>query len=148
MICSDGPKVLEYNARFGDPETQVLMPMIKGDLFPILAASATGNLQGLQVEINTGACVGVVLASGGYPATYVKGKPIYGIDNLQDDTMVFHAGTAKQDGQLVTDGGRVLAVVCRGTSNEEAISKIYQEVAKLSFEGMHYRKDIGRRALR
>ncbi len=148
MITSDGPKVLEYNARFGDPETQVLMPMIKGDLLPILEASAAGRLKGLQMEINTGACVGVVLASGGYPATYAKGKPISGIENLNDDTMVFHAGTAKKDGQLVTDGGRVLAVVCRGTSNEEAIAKVYGEVAKLSFEGMHYRKDIGRRALR
>ena len=147
MITAEGPKVLEYNARFGDPETQVLMPMLKGDLLPVLEASAIGNLQDCSIEINTGACVGVVVASGGYPAAYQKGKVISGLDTLKDETMVFHAGTAMQDGQLVTDGGRVLAVVSRGKTTAEAIAKVYQEVAKLNFEGMHYRRDIGRRAL-
>jgi phosphoribosylamine--glycine ligase len=92
--------------------------------------------------------VGVVVASGGYPAAYNKGKVITGLDAIKDETMVFHAGTAMQDGHLVTDGGRVLAVVSRGETTAEAIEKVYQEVAKLNFEGMHYRRDIGRRALR
>lgn len=148
MITAEGPKVLEYNARFGDPETQVLMPMLKGDLLPVLLAAAEGNLQDCSIEINTGACVGVVVASGGYPAGYEKGKIITGLDTLNDETMVFQAGTTMQDGQLVTDGGRVLAVVSRGETIADAIEKVYQEVAKLSFEGMHYRRDIGRRALR
>ena len=148
MITAEGPKVLEYNARFGDPETQVLMPMLKGDLLPVLEAAAAGNLQDCSVEINPGACVGVVVASGGYPAAYEKGKVITGLGELEDETMVFHAGTAMQDGQLVTDGGRVLAVVSRGETTADAIEKVYQEVAKLNFEGMHYRRDIGRRALR
>lgn len=148
MITAEGPKVLEYNARFGDPETQVLMPMIKNDLFPVLEASATGNLQNCGVEINTGACVAVVVASGGYPAAYEKGKIIKGLNDLETETMVFHAGTAIRNGQLVTDGGRVLAVVSRGETTAAAIEKAYREVAKLDFEGMHYRRDIGRRALR
>lgn len=148
MITAEGPKVLEYNARFGDPETQVLMPMLKGDLLPILEASAAGNLQDCSVETNPGACVGVVVASGGYPAAYKKGQVITGLDALKDETMVFHAGTAIRDGQLVTDGGRVLAVVSRGDTTADAIEKVYQEVAKLNFEGMHYRRDIGRRAVR
>jgi phosphoribosylamine--glycine ligase len=148
MITSEGPKVLEYNARFGDPETQVLMPMIKGDLFPILAASAAGNLKGYSAEINPGACVCVVLASGGYPGAYKKGKAITGLEKLSGETMVFHAGTASKDGKLVTDGGRVLAVVVRGESIKDAIDKVYQEAAIVNFDDMHYRRDIGRRALR
>ncbi|MFA7078999.1 MAG: phosphoribosylglycinamide synthetase C domain-containing protein, partial [Syntrophomonas sp.] len=147
MITSAGPKVLEYNARFGDPETQVLMPMIKGDLLPILEASAEANLRGAGIEINTGACVGVVVASGGYPGAYEKGKVITGLDTLDDETMIFQAGTAIQEGRLVTGGGRVLAVVSRGSTTAEAIEKVYREVAKISFEKMHYRRDIGRRAL-
>lgn len=148
MITAEGPKVLEYNARFGDPETQVLMPMIKSDLFPILEASAVGNLHNCSIEIDSGACVGVVVASGGYPAAYEKGKIITGLDTLADETMVFHAGTNLQNGQLVTNGGRVLAVVSRGETTAEAIEKVYREVAKLYFPGMQYRRDIGRRALR
>jgi len=148
MITSEGPKVLEYNARFGDPETQVLMPMIKSDLFPILEASAAGNLKGYSVEINNGACVGVVLASGGYPAAYKKGKVITGLETLESETMVFHAGTAMKDGQLVTQGGRVLAVVSRGMTIKDAIEKVYLEVSRVSFEDMHYRHDIGCKALR
>jgi len=148
MITSEGPKVLEYNARFGDPETQVLMPMIKGDLLPVLEASAAGNLQSVAIEINTGACVGVVLASGGYPGAYQKGMVISGLDSLEAETTVFHAGTALAGGRLCTDGGRVLAVVSRGESIAEAIGKVYREAAKISFEGIHYRRDIGNRALR
>jgi len=148
MITAEGPKVLEYNARFGDPETQVLMPMIKGDLLSVLEASAAGNLRSHAVEINTGACVGVVLASGGYPGAYKKGMVINGLEKLEKETMVFHAGTALVGDCLHTDGGRVLAVVSRGESIAEAIQKVYQEAAKISFDGIHYRCDIGRRALR
>ena len=147
MITAEGPKVLEYNARFGDPETQVLMPMIKSDLITLLEGSARGDLAGVPVEIESGACVGVVLASGGYPASYQKGKVIEGLPDLAPETLVFHAGTALRDGLLVTDGGRVLAVVCRGSSIREAIDTVYREVAKISFEAMYYRRDIGRRAL-
>lgn len=148
MLTADGPQVLEFNARFGDPETQVLMPAIKGDLLPLLEACADGTLVGQQVELEANACVGVVLASGGYPGDYPKGKVIEGLDSLAEDTMVFHAGTAVKDGRLVTNGGRVLAVVCRGQDNAEAIDKVYREVEKIHFDGMHYRHDIARRALR
>lgn len=147
MLTAEGPQVLEFNARFGDPETQVLMPAIKGDLLPLLEACADGTLGESQIELEAKACVGVVLASGGYPGDYPKGKPIRGLDQVAADTMVFHAGTAVKEGQLVTNGGRVLAVVCRGRDNAEAIGKVYKEVEKISFEGMHYRRDIGRRAL-
>jgi len=148
MLTADGPQVLEFNARFGDPETQVLMPAIKGDLLPLLEACADGTLGGCQVELEANACVGVVLASGGYPGEYIKGKLIEGLQQLAEDTMVFHAGTAVIDGKLVTNGGRVLAVVCRGRDNFEAIQKVYKEVEKIRFDGMHYRRDIARRSLR
>lgn len=148
MITSEGPKVLEYNARFGDPETQVLMPMIKGDLLPILEAAAQGELGSRTAEINEGACVGVVLASGGYPAAYQKGQAIHGLDQVNEDTIVFQAGTALKDGRLITDGGRVMAVVVRAESISAAIAKVYQEVEKIHFADMHYRHDIGQKALR
>ncbi len=148
MITAAGPKVLEYNARFGDPEAQVLMPMIQGDLLPILEAAACGELGSQTFVINDGACVGVVLASGGYPGVYQKGKPISGLELLEPDTIVFHAGTALRDGQLVTEGGRVMAVVVRGESISAAIDKVYQEIEKIHFADMHYRHDIGQKALR
>jgi phosphoribosylamine--glycine ligase len=148
MITADGPKVLEFNARFGDPETQVLMPMIKSDILPLFEMAAQGKLDNYQVELNEGNCVCVVLASRGYPGSYEKGKIIAGLDNLAADTMVFHAGTAIKDSQLVTSGGRVLSVVCRGQDIEEAISKVYDQIKKVFFEGVQYRKDIGKKALR
>lgn len=147
MVTAEGPKVLEFNARFGDPETQVLMPMLKGDLFPLLEAAAQGNLHDYQMAIEEGSCVGVVLASAGYPAAYEKGKTISGLDILENDTLVFHAGTARNDRVLLTDGGRVMAVVARGRNIAEAIDKVYQEVGKVSFEGMYYRKDIASKAV-
>lgn len=148
MITDAGPKVLEFNARFGDPETQVVMPMIKGDLLPLLEASVTGQLSNYQVEIAAGNCVGVVLASQGYPGPYQKGQLIGGLENLADDTMVFHAGTGFKDGKLYTNGGRVLSVVCSGADIKSAREKAYQEVKKIYFAGMHYRTDIAGRALR
>jgi len=148
MITAEGPKVLEYNARFGDPEAQVLMPMIKGDLLPILEAAARGELSNQTVEINAGACVGVVLAAGGYPASYQKGQEISGLEQVNADTIVFHAGTALKNGQLVTAGGRVMAVVVRADSIAAAIQKVYQEIEKINFADMHFRHDIGQKALR
>lgn len=148
MINGQDIKVLEFNARFGDPETQVLMPMIKSDLLPLLEASAGGNIKGCEVQLNDGICVCVVLASGGYPGSYEKGQVIEGLEKLPPDALVFHAGTAVDQGRLVTGGGRVLGVVSRGQNFREAIDRVYGQVEAIRFQGMHYRTDIGRRALR
>jgi phosphoribosylamine--glycine ligase len=148
MITAQGPKVLEFNARFGDPETQVVMPMIEGDLLPLLEAAVDKRLAGYQVNIATGSCICVVLASAGYPGNYEKGKLITGLDNLDQETIVFHGGTASKDGKLITNGGRVLALTMRGRSMEEAIDRVYREIKKIHFEGMHYRTDIGGKSLR
>ncbi len=148
MITAQGPKVLEFNARFGDPETQVVMPMIEGDLLPLLEAAVDKRLAGYQVNIATGSCICVVLASAGYPGNYEKGKLITGLDNLGQETIVFHGGTASKDGKLITNGGRVLALTMRGRSMEEAIDRVYREIKKIHFEGMHYRTDIGGKSLR
>ncbi|MBO8158879.1 phosphoribosylamine--glycine ligase [Thermosyntropha sp.] len=148
LMVEDGdPKVLEFNVRFGDPEAQVILPMIKGDIFPLFFKIAEGTLGDFKVEMEEGSCVCVVLASGGYPGSYEKGKTITGIDKLNPDTMIFHAGTALKEGKLVTNGGRVLNVVCRGKDIKESVDKVYKEVEKISFEGMHYRRDIGYKAL-
>lgn len=147
MVEEGEPKVLEFNARFGDPEAQVLLPMIKGDVYPLLEKVSRGELDGYAVQMEEGSCICVVLASGGYPGSYEKGKVITGIDKLNDDTLLFHAGTALKDGKLVTGGGRVLNVVCRGKNIKESIDKVYKEVEKINFEGMHYRRDIGHKAL-
>jgi len=146
MITPQGPRVLEYNVRFGDPEAQVLMPMLKTDAYELFAACAHGNLKDFSVEICSGSCVGVILASQGYPGSYASGKLITGLEDLEADTLVFHAGTAKDQGKLVTAGGRVLAVVCRGESIARAVARVYREVEKVHFAGMHYRKDIAHRA--
>ncbi len=148
MITAQGPKVLEFNARFGDPETQVVMPMIEGDLLPLLEAAVDKRLAGYQVNIAIGSCICVVLASAGYPGNYEKGKLITGLDNLGQETIVFHGGTASKDGKLITNGGRVLALTVRGSSMEEAIDQVYREIKKIHFEGMHYRTDIGGKSLR
>jgi len=124
------------------------MPMIKGDLLPVLEAAARGDLGDHAVEINAGACVGVVLASGGYPGSYLKGKVISGLEQVDPETIVFHAGTSEKDGQLLTDGGRVIAVVSRADSIKTAIDKVYQEVKKIHFADMHFRHDIAQKALR
>ncbi|KUG03673.1 phosphoribosylamine--glycine ligase [hydrocarbon metagenome] len=147
MITEEGPKVLEFNARFGDPETQAVMPLIKSDILPLLEAAAQGRLENYQVEIETGTCICVVLASGGYPGSYEKGKKIQGIDQVDQDTLIFHAGTVKKDDGFYTSGGRVLAVVNRGENIKKAINKVYQEVHKIHFDNMHYRTDIGDKAL-
>jgi len=147
MITSEGPKVLEFNARFGDPETQVIMPMLKGDILPLLEAAVDGQLADYKVDIEKGSCICVVLASKGYPGSYEKGKKITGLDKLKAETIVFHAGTAVKDGIVYSNGGRVLALVSRGADIKEAIDKVYSEIKHIHFEGMHYRNDIGRKAL-
>ena len=147
MITTRGPMVLEFNARFGDPEAQVVLPMIKGDLVPLLEGAARGSLDQLAVEMEPGTCVGVVLASGGYPGGFEKGKVISGLDRLDEDTLVFHAGTREENGSLLTNGGRVLTVVGRGNTIGQALDRVYREVEKIHFDKMHFRRDIGFRAL-
>lgn len=147
MITADGPKVLEFNCRFGDPETQAIMPMLAGDLLPLLEASAQGNIKDMKMELKPGNCVCLVLASGGYPESYQKGFPIEGMEEVDPDTLVFHAGTAQKYGRIVTNGGRVLNVVSSGATIREAVEKVYKEAGKIRFDHMHYRRDIGRKAL-
>ena len=144
MITTDGPKVLEFNARFGDPEAQVTLPLLKTDLVDILLAVINGNLDQINVEWSEDACVGVVMASAGYPGSYQTGFPISGLDNLDEDILVFHAGTkiGSEPGQVLTNGGRVLTVVATGRTLTEAREKVYNNISQIRFEGCHYRKDI------
>ena len=142
MKTKKGMKVIEYNSRFGDPETQVILPMLKTDLMEIFEAVADERLADIQVEWFDGACVCVVLASGGYPEAYEKGKEIT-FGNLDEDIILCHAGTALKDGKLVTSGGRVLGVCAKGETVEDARRKAYKNAERISFEGMYYRKDIG-----
>jgi phosphoribosylamine--glycine ligase len=149
MLPESGPEILEYNVRFGDPETQVILPRLRSDLAQVLLAAAEGRLASTQVEWSDETCVCVVMASGGYPGPYEKGKPIAGIEAAEADgrVMVFHAGTALRDGALVSDGGRVLGVTALGNGYRDALDRCYEAVRKIEFEGMYYRRDIGWRAL-
>ncbi len=142
MKTKKGMKVIEYNSRFGDPETQVILPMLKTDLLEIFEAITDERLNEIKIEWEDGACVCVVLASGGYPEAYEKGKEIT-IGDLDEDCILCHAGTAIKEGKLVTSGGRVLGVCARGKDIEDARQKAYKNAEKISFEGMYYRKDIG-----
>ena len=149
MIHDNHPKVLEFNARFGDPETQPVLMRMKGDIVPILEACIKGNLSQYQIEWDSRASVCVVMASKGYPGDYERGKAIKGLEEVSrmKDVFVFHAGTALKDGQMVTNGGRVLGVTGLGEDIPKAIEKTYEAVKKISWDGVHYRKDIGRKAL-
>ncbi len=142
MKTKDGYKVIEYNARFGDPETQVILPMLKTDLMEIFEAIVDERLEDIDIEWADGACVCVVLASGGYPEAYEKGKEIT-FGELDSDILLCHAGTANKEGKLVTSGGRVLGVCARGKDIEEARQKAYKGAEQIHFDGMYYRKDIG-----
>ena len=142
MKTKAGYKVIEYNSRFGDPETQVILPMLKTDLMEIFEAVVDERLEEVNIEWEDGACVCLVLASGGYPEKYEKGKEIT-FGDLDKDVVLCHAGTKKTDGKIVTDGGRVLGVCAKGKDIEEAREKAYKNAEKISFEGMYYRKDIG-----
>lgn len=148
MITESGPKVLEYNVRFGDPETQVILPRIKSDIVALFTATAEGDISGIKLEWDEREALGVVLASGGYPGDYAKGKKITGINDARSaGALVFHAGTKMDGSDLVTDGGRVLNVVGLGSGIKDAIDNAYKGVSKINFDGMHYRKDIGYRAV-
>ena len=144
MVTDDGPKVLEFNARFGDPETQVILPLLKTDLVDILLAVIDGNLEHKDIQWSNNACVGVVMASGGYPGSYNTGFPITGLDDLDKDILVFHAGTkvGTEPGQILTSSGRVLTVVATGSTLAEAREKVYSNIPRIHFEGCHYRRDI------
>ena len=145
MVTPEGPEVLEFNARFGDPETQVMLPLLKTDLVDIILAVINGDLDQIKVEWSEDACVGVVMASGGYPGSYKTGFLITGLDNLDRDILVFHAGTRLDSGtgQVLTNGGRVLTVVATGKTLNEARGKVYNNIHRIQFEGCHYRRDIG-----
>lgn len=143
MITSQGPKVLEYNVRFGDPETQVVIPRLQTDLCLIFNQMLNRNLSETKLEWRSETAVCAVLASGGYPEAYSTGLEIAGLDNLTEDVMVFHAGTREDQGRLVTAGGRVLNVAALGNTVEEAREKVYRAVDRIHFEGKTYRKDIG-----
>jgi phosphoribosylamine--glycine ligase len=143
MITEEGPKVMEFNARFGDPETQVILPRLKSDLLEIMLGVADNDLKNIKMEWSDEACVGVVMASGGYPGSFKKGLPISGLNDVDKDIMVFHAGTRlDSSGNVVTDGGRVLTVAALGMTIAEAREKVYNNISRIHFEGCHYRRDI------
>ncbi len=149
MITPKGPKVIEYNCRFGDPETQVVLPRLKTDIMDIFDAINNETLSDLDIEWSDEACACVVIASGGYPKSYPKGLEITGLENGQaDGVTVYHAGTAIKDGRLVTAGGRVLGVTALGADLQQALDTAYSAVDKIDFENKHFRKDIGQRALK
>jgi len=148
MTCA-GPKVIEYNVRFGDPEAQAVMPLIDSELTPLLAAAADGVLGEAPLRLRPGVSVAVVLSSAGYPGAVQDGVPIHGLDRAgrMPNVNIFHAGTARRGDQIVTRGGRVLTIVGTGPDFRAAIDRAYAAVSLISFEGMHYRRDIGRKAL-
>ncbi len=148
MITPKGPKVIEYNCRFGDPETQVVLPRLKTDIINIFEAINNGTLSELDIEWDDRACACVIMASGGYPKSYPKGVEITGLtDGNLDGVTVYHAGTKQADGKLVTAGGRVLGITALGDTLEEALDKAYDGVRRIHFDGAHWRTDIGKRAL-
>lgn len=146
MLTKEGPKVIEYNARFGDPETQVVLPLLETDLVDIVTASLTGELENIEVKWKDKAAVCVIMSSAGYPGPYEKGEVIYGLDQVVNPSIIFHAGTASKDGEIITSGGRVLGVTAVGETLKEARKFAYQSVEKVSFNGARYRTDIGSKA--
>jgi phosphoribosylamine---glycine ligase len=149
MITKTGPKVLEFNARFGDPECQPIMMRLKSDLVPLLEATIDGKLNQVEAEWYEDPAVCVVLSARGYPGPYDKGCEIRGLDKLRhwEKGFVFHAGTTKENGRWLTSGGRVLGVTARGSDIGNAVTNAYAAVSQISWDGMHYRKDIARRAI-
>jgi phosphoribosylamine--glycine ligase len=149
MLTADGPKVIEFNVRFGDPEAQAVLPLLEGRFARALMAAATGTLRGQDLTLGPDKTVGVVLASRGYPASAETGRPIDGIDRAAaiPGVVVFHAGTRTDGGRVVTAGGRVLTVVGRGPTFAQAMALAYQGVAAIRFDGMQCRRDIGRKAV-
>jgi len=149
MLTGGGMKVLEFNCRFGDPETQVLLPRMKSDLVDLIEATIDGTLVGKNIEWDERAAVCVVMASGGYPGDYAKGKPVTGLEQFagSDDVIVFHAGTKLEDNRVVTAGGRVLGVTALGADLRAAKERAYEAVGRIHFEGCHYRTDIAEKGL-
>jgi phosphoribosylamine--glycine ligase len=147
MLTEHGPKVVEFNCRFGDPETQAILPLLESDLLEILLACATGQLATVAIRWSKGAAASVVLASEGYPGKYPTGRPISGLETASPESFIFHAGTREEDGKIVTAGGRVLCVTGWGESIPQALKSAYTAVGPIRFEGMQYRKDIGRLAV-
>ncbi|MEZ4357691.1 MAG: phosphoribosylamine--glycine ligase [Eubacteriales bacterium] len=143
ILTKDGPRVLEYNARFGDPETQVILPLLKTSLLTIVDSIIDGNLKDINIEWENKCCVCVVLASGGYPVSYKKNKIISGLNEVDDDIIIYHAGTVKKGDKILTSGGRVLGVVAKDSNIKSAREKAYKNILKIHFENMHYRHDIG-----
>lgn len=150
MITPKGPKVIEYNCRFGDPETQVVLPMLDGDLADIMVKIYNHDLKSAKIDWKQGFCSCVVMASGGYPQSYPKGLAISGLDDKGqvDGAFVYHAGTAFKDGKFLTNGGRVLGITCNALTLQGALDKSYTAVSKISWDNAHFRKDIGQRALK
>lgn len=148
MITDGKPYILEYNCRFGDPETEAVLPLLVTDLVPLLEASIDGTLSRHSISLNPGAAMDVVLASGGYPGAYEKNFEISGLEQVSTEVLIFHAGTARKDGKLVTSGGRVLNVVGLGRDLKEAKEAAYEAIKKIRFKNMYYRRDIGFRALK
>jgi phosphoribosylamine--glycine ligase len=149
MLTADGPKALEFNVRFGDPETQCILPRLNGDIVEIFLAACDGRLHEIKVKWDESSCVCVVIASGGYPGKYQSGFAIQGLEEIKDeDTVVFHAGTKNDGGTLVTNGGRVMGVASLGRNLEAASTKAYNAVSKIEFDHMFFRRDIGVRALK
>jgi phosphoribosylamine--glycine ligase len=143
MMTADGPRVLEFNCRFGDPETQVILPRLKSDLLPLLEATVAGELSRAQIQWDERPAVTVVMASGGYPEKYETGKLISGLESAASEhVQIFHAGTRREGSRVVTSGGRVLAVTALGETIALARDRAYEAVGKIHFEGCHYRRDI------
>ena len=142
MITEDGPKILEYNVRFGDPETQSVLFRLDTDLNKIISAILDNNLKNIEINYSKEEAICVMLTSGGYPENYEKGKVISGLENLDSDIVVFHSGTKFDNGNIVTNGGRVIGITAKGKTVKEAGEKVYENIKKINFEGMHYRKDI------
>lgn len=146
MLTKEGPKVIEYNARFGDPETQVVLPLLETDLLEILTASLTGELENVEVKWKDKSAVCVIMSSAGYPGPYEKGQIIHGLDQVVHPTIIFHAGTDTKNGEIINNGGRVLGITAIGETLKEARELAYQSVEKVTFIGAHYRTDIGSKA--
>jgi phosphoribosylamine--glycine ligase len=148
MLTADGPRVLEFNCRFGDPETQAILPRLEGDLLPALATAAAGRLEASGLAVTPDAAVTVVLAAVGYPEAPQAGVRIAGIEDAESGgALVFHAGTALRDGEIVSAGGRVLNVTATGPSVGDARERAYEAIERISFPGAHYRRDIAQNAV-
>ncbi|MCX6094865.1 MAG: phosphoribosylamine--glycine ligase [Candidatus Bipolaricaulota bacterium] len=145
MVTDEGPKVLEYNARLGDPEAEAVLPLLRGDLLDAMHACCEGTWDGMGISAGDGFAVDVVLASGGYPGAFTAGREIVGLESVDPDVLVFHGATRRDGDRLLTSGGRVLHVVARADSLDEAIDRAYRNVDRIRFAGMHARRDIGRR---